>query len=153
MPPPTAWPPLLDDVSREPNLLLRLRNEQRWKDEVADDALTGGHAFSDRVRGLASFAIPVSERPTAPSLVLSDEVLLQFGSGVVLNTFDQNRLFAGIKRGLGHDWSFDLGYMLVYQEKAVGYQYDLNHTLRWFFYFTPDLRQARSTHEPASHSE
>ncbi len=134
-------------------LLLRLRNEQRWKDEVAHDALTGGHAFSDRVRGLASFTIPVSQRPTAPALVLSDEVLLQFGSGVVLNTFDQNRLFAGVKKGLGRDWSCDLGYMLVYQQKASGYEYDLNHTLRWFFYFTPDFRNGKSTHEPASHEE
>lgn len=134
-------------------LLLRLRNEQRWKDEVADDTLTGEHAFSDRVRSLASLTIPVSSRPAAPALVLSDEVLLQFGSDVVLNTFDQNRLFAGVKKGLGRDWSFDLGYMLVYQQKPSGYQYDLNHTLRWFFYFTPDLRKTRSTHEPASHSE
>ena len=43
--------------------------------------------------------------------------------------------------------------MLVYQQKASGYQYDLNHTLRWFFYFTPDLRRGKSPHLPASGEE
>jgi hypothetical protein len=88
-----------------------------------------------------------------PSLVLSDEVLLQFGSGIVLNTFDQNRLFAGLKKSLSRSWSFDLGYMLVYQQKPSGFQYDLNHTVRWFFYLSPDLRPVKSAHEPAGGEE
>lgn len=134
-------------------LLLRLRNEQRWKDAVEDDAPTGELEFSDRVRALASLTVPVSPQPSAPALVLSDEILLQFGHGGVLNTFDQNRLFAGVKKSWSRSWSSDLGYMLVYQQKASGYQYDLNHTLRWFFYFTPDLRKIKSKHEPASHEE
>jgi hypothetical protein len=40
----------------------------------------------------------------------------------------QSRLFLGVKQALGRSWSFDLGYMLGYQPKASGYQYDLNHT-------------------------
>ena len=45
------------------------------------------------------------------------------------------------------------GYMPVYQQKASGYQYDLNHTIRWFFYFSPDSRKNKATHEPASNEE
>ncbi|HJS56781.1 MAG TPA: DUF2490 domain-containing protein [Vicinamibacteria bacterium] len=135
------------------SVLHRLRNEQRWREEVQDDSLTGEHAFSDRVRYLVSLTIPVSERASIPSLVLSDEILIQFGPDIVTNTFDQNRLFAGIKKSLSRDWSFDLGYMLVHQQKASGYEYDLNHTLRWFFYFTPDLRKTKSTHDPAGSEE
>jgi hypothetical protein len=134
-------------------VLHRLRNEQRWQQEIQDDALTGETLFSDRVRYLLSFTIPVSEKPEVPSLVLSDEILVQFGEDIVLNTFDQNRFFAGIKKSMTRSWSFDLGYMLVYQQKASGYQYDLNHTLRWFFYFTPELREGRSAHEPAGGEE
>jgi hypothetical protein len=135
------------------SVLNRVRNEQRWKEQVVKDVLTGKTTFSDRVRYLASFTVPISEKRKVPSLVLSDEILLQFGSGIVLNTFDQNRLFAGIKQNLGRAWSFDLGYMMVYQQKASGYQYDLNHTLRWFFYFTPDLRKAKTQHQPATSEE
>jgi hypothetical protein len=134
-------------------VLHRLRNEQRWQQEVVDDALTGEDRFSDRVRYLVSLTIPVSGKPSVPSLVVSDEILVQFGPEIVANTFDQNRLFLGIKKGLGRTWSFDLGYMLVYQEKASGYQYDLNHTLRWFFYFNPDFRKIKATYDSAGGEE
>jgi hypothetical protein len=134
-------------------LLHRVRNEQRWKETVEDDVLTGGTSFTDRVRYLASFTVPVSGNPGVPALVVADEVAVQFGPGVVYNTFDQNRLFLGMKQALSRSWSFDLGYMLVYQQKASGYQYDLDHTLRWFFYFTPDLRKQKGTHHPASGEE
>jgi hypothetical protein len=134
-------------------LVQRVRNEQRWKETVKGDVPTGETAFTDRVRYLASFTVPVSANPKVPSLVFADEIAVQFGRGVVYNTFDQNRLFLGIKQALGRSWSFDLGYMLVYQQKAGGQQYDLNHTLRWFFYFTPDLRKEKSSHHPAGGEE
>jgi hypothetical protein len=134
-------------------VLQRVRNEQRWTETVENDVPTGGATFTDRVRYLASFTVPVSGSPKVPSLVLADEIAVQFGPGVVYNTFDQNRIFLGVKQTLGRSWSFDLGYMLVYQQKASGYQYDLNHTLRWFFYFTPDLRKGKSSHDPASGEE
>ena len=134
-------------------VLHRVRNEQRWKETVVNDVATGETSFSNRIRYLLSLTIPVSEDRTVPSLVLSDEILLQFGNEIVLNTFDQNRLFAGIKKILNPSWSYDLGYMMVYQQKASGYEYDLNHTLRWFFYFSPDLRKVKSSHEPAGGEE
>jgi hypothetical protein len=136
------------------SVLHRLRNEQRWKQQVEDDALTGESTFSNRVRFLVSLTVPVSARPALPALVLSDEVLLQFGSGITLNTFDQNRLFAGLKKSLSRSWSFDLGYMLVYQQKPSGFQYDLNHTVRWFFCLSPDLRPVSSrTNLPEARSD
>jgi len=134
-------------------VLHRVRNEQRWQEEVENDALTGDTLFSDRVRYLVSFTIPISERRSVPSLVFSDEILFQFGEDIVMNTFDQNRLFAGIRKNLARTWSYDLGYMMVYQQKPSGYEYDLNHTLRWFFYFTPDRREAKSAHDPAGSEE
>jgi len=134
-------------------VLHRLRNEQRWQQQVENDILTGESKFSDRVRYLISVTIPVSENQSVPSLIVSNEILVQFGSALVENTFDQNRLFGGIKKSLSPSWSFDLGYMLVYQQKASGYQYDLNHTLRWFFYWTPDFRKTPSAHDPAGSEE
>ena len=95
----------------------------------------------------------VSKKPSVLALVVSDEILVQFGPDVVSNTFDQNRLFGGVKQRVSRDWIFDLGYMLVYQQKATGYQYDLNHTLRWFFYWTPDFRRAEPVHDPAGSEE
>jgi hypothetical protein len=122
------------------SVLHRVRNEQRWKDEIVNDTLTGQHQFSDRIRYLFSMTVPVSGNRAVPALVLSDEILAHFGPAIDHN-FDQNRLFGGIKQRVTGSLSFDLGYMMVYQQKPTGSSRDLNHTLRWFFYYTRDLRK------------
>jgi len=134
-------------------LLHRVRNEQRWQETVENDVLTGATKFTDRVRYLASATVPLSGNSKVPSLVFSDEILLQFGPDVVLNTFDQNRLFGGIKQALSPSWSFDFGYMLVYQQKSSGYQYDKNHTVRLFFYWNPDFTGKKGRHDTAGGEE
>ena len=64
-----------------------------------------------------------------------------FGEEVVYNTFDQNRFFIGIKKNINPKWSYDFGYMNVYQQKYSGYQYDMNHTIRLFFYLSTSIRK------------
>jgi hypothetical protein len=96
---------------------------------------------------LISFNIPVFNKKTAPQLVLSDELLIHFGKEVVYNTFDQNRLFIGIRQSINPKLSYDFGYMNVYQEKYSGYQYDMNHTLRLFFYLNTNVK----SNKPAAH--
>ena len=121
--------------------LERIRNEQRWQEKIVNDKRTHTNKFTDRIRSLASFTIPVVKNPYLPALVISDELSVQTGKEVVYNVFDQNRLFVGIKQAISKRLSFDLGYMLINQEKADGYHYDQNHTFRCFFYYTPDLRK------------
>jgi hypothetical protein len=124
-------------------MLQRFRNEQRWQEKIANDEPTGEIRFTNRVRYLISFTIPIFKKKSAPSLVLSDEILIQFGEEVVYNTFDQNRLFIGIKQSINSKLSFDFGYMNVYQQKYSGYEYDMNHTLRLFFYLNTSLKGAK----------
>jgi len=122
------------------SVLQRLRNEQRCQEKIANDETTGGNHFTNRVRYLVSFNIPVFKKKTATQLVLSDELLIHFGKEVVYNTFDQNRLFIGIKQSINPKLSFDFGYMNVYQQKYSGYQYGMNHTLRLFFYLSTSVK-------------
>jgi len=112
----------------------RLRNEQRWHDIMVNDSPTGDRRFTNRVRYLASFTIPIFSNKKMPSLVFSDEILIQFGKDIVYNTFDQNRFFIGIKQDISSKLSYDFGYMNVYQQKITGLHYDMNHTIRLFFY-------------------
>jgi hypothetical protein len=125
------------------SMLQRLRNEQRWQQKMANDDATGQNKFTNRVRYLLSFLIPVSKNTKIPSLVVADELCIQFGKEIVYNTFDQDRVFVGIKQKITKDLSFDLGYMFLKQQKSSGYQYDVNNTFRWFFYYTPDFRKAK----------
>lgn len=122
------------------SVLQRLRNEQRWHEIMINDEPSGNLRFTDRVRYLASFTIPVFSNKKLPSLVLSDEILVQFGKDIVYNTFDQNRLFIGIKQNVTTKLSYDLGYMNVYQQKIIGNQYDMNHTIRLFFYLNTSIK-------------
>jgi len=121
-------------------VLQRLRNEQRWQEKIANDVRTGDLRFTDRVRYLLSITIPVFQKKTMPSLVVSDELLVQFGNEVLYNTFDQNRIFIGIRQNITPKLSFDFGYMNVYQQKYSGYQYDNNNTLRFFFYYNGSVQ-------------
>lgn len=129
------------------SVLQRIRNEQRWQEKMVNDEPSGEIRFTNRIRYLLSFNIPVFKNKKAPSLVLSDEVLVHFGKEVVYNTFDQNRFFVGIKQAVNPKLSFDFGYMNVYQQKYSGNEYDMNHTLRLFFYLNTSIKKAT----PANH--
>lgn len=115
-------------------ILQRLRNEQRWQQKIVDDKRTNDYKFTDRVRYLLNYNYSIFQNNYLPSLVVADEILIHFGKEIVYNTFDQNRLFIGIKQNISSTLSFDFGYMNVYQQKSTGYQYDMNHTIRLFFY-------------------
>lgn len=127
------------------NLLQRLRNEQRWQQKILNDKPTGQNRFTNRIRYLLNVTIPVFKKQTFPSLVVSDELHIQFGKEVLYNTFDQNRLFLGIKQKINKRLVFDLGYMQVLQQKFSGYQYDLNNTFRCFFYYSPYIQKKKPT--------
>ncbi len=117
-------------------ILQRLRNEQRWVQIIANNAQTGSNKFTDRVRYLFSATYPVFKNPKLPQLTIADECMLQFGSAVVYNTFDQNRVFAGIKQKINNNLSFDAGYMRIFQQKNNGSSYSLSDCYRLFFYYT-----------------
>jgi hypothetical protein len=123
------------------SILHRIRTEQRWKEMIVNDEKTGEKQFSFRLRYLASFDARIFKNKKLPSLVLADEILVQFGKDILLNTFDQNRLFLGIKLPVKPNLSFDVGYMNILQQKSTGYQYDSSDLFRLFFYYTPDFRK------------
>ncbi|SMO73260.1 DUF2490 domain-containing protein [Solitalea koreensis] len=122
-------------------ILQRLRNEQRWQQKIVDDQRTDDYKFTDRVRYLFSYTYTIFQNKYLPSLVVADEILIQFGKEVVYNAFEQNRIFFGVKQNIRSSLSFDFGYMNVYQQKSSGYQYDMNHTLRLFFYYNAGWRR------------
>lgn len=137
--------------------LQRVRLEQRWH-EVLDNE-TGAVdriRYSTRLRILLSASIFVFRNNKWPKLVIANEVLIHFGNEIVYNTFDQNRLFLGFNKRLNQEWSFDIGYMHVYQQQYSGVDYYVNHTFRLFFYYTPDFRKKADTelpHYPVGGSE
>jgi hypothetical protein len=133
----------------EVSILQRVRIEQRWQEKIVNDRETNEDRFTTRVRYLFSTNIPVFKNKNLPVLVLSDEILVHFGDEVIFNTFDQNRFFIGIKQVIDPKWSFDFGYMNVYQQRYSGFQYDMNHTIRLFFYLNNSIK---GKHHSESHN-
>jgi hypothetical protein len=123
------------------SILQRIRAEQRWRDQVVNDTIIGTQ-FSFRLRYLAGFEFSAFKNPKLPAFVISDELLVQFGPSIVYNTFDQNRFFVGIRLHISERLNFDTGYMNLIQQRSTGYQYDMNHVFRLFFYYQFDASRS-----------
>ncbi|MCH8554071.1 MAG: DUF2490 domain-containing protein [Schleiferiaceae bacterium] len=126
----------------------RLRFDHRWREQFNPIGQFVGYQFSTRIRFLYALNIPIFKGPTAykkPTLSISDELLVQYGPGVVYNFFEQNRFFLGIRQRMSSNLSFDTGYMYVFQQTAFGSQLNAFHTFRLFFYYTPDLRKNKGS--------
>ena len=122
-------------------ILNRIRFEQRWRDQIVNDQVVGNKVLTYRLRYLASFEARPFKNPKIPGLVISDEAFVQFGESIVYNTFDQNRLFFGLKQSLTKRLSFDIGYMNILQQKSSGNAYTASHLFRIFFYYNADFRR------------
>lgn len=122
----------------------RFRLEERWIQKVVNFIPTDAVRFTVRYRYQLSMIVPFSSNKKFPALAFADELMLQSGKDIVYNTFDQNRLFGGIRQQVTTSLSFDFGYMYVWQQKLSGYQYSSNHTVRLFFYWQPDIRKNKS---------
>jgi hypothetical protein len=123
------------------SVLNRIRLEERWKDNIVNDEIVGSKLFTVRLRYLASFEFQLFKNPKIPSLVIADEIHIQFGESVIYNTFDQNRIFFGIKQKINKNLSFDIGYWNIWQQKSSGNIYTQSHLLRLFFYYNLDCRK------------
>lgn len=122
--------------------LQRVRIEQRWQEVLnTNSGLKDRDRFSTRFRFLISASVQAFNDPGLPRPVLSNEILFHAGKEIVYNTFDQNRLFLGFNQRISKNLMIDYGYMMVYQQRYTGNQYDLNHTFRLFLYYSPDFRK------------
>ncbi|MCE2613942.1 DUF2490 domain-containing protein [Flavobacteriaceae bacterium D16] len=132
------WRALIGKIT----FLQRVRIEQRWHEVLnTDSGSVDRTRYSTRFRFLISAAVQVFEDPRLPRPVLSNEILFHAGKEIIYNTFDQNRLFLGFNQRLSKSLTIDYGYMMVYQQRYTGNQYDLNHTFRLFLYYSPDFRK------------
>ena len=123
--------------------LQSLRFEQRFNENVVDDIVHNGYNFNLRLRYSFSFLIPLTGKeivPYTPFLALANEILLNFGDRIIYNTFDQNRLSAGLGYQLTSRLMAQLGYMNIYQQESSGNNYFLTHAIRLLVFHSLDFR-------------
>lgn len=86
--------------------------------------LDDGFTFSNyRFRyklGLEYPLVKNKDKKTILSARVSDEILLNLGNKIAANTFDQNRVYAGLACKVSPSFSVELGYMNWFQELKDG---------------------------------
>lgn len=131
----------------QPRLRLqnRLRLEERWRQHVdSRGGVVNGYDFNYRTRTQLQLLFALGKKPFAPgslSLMLADEAMLNFGREIIFNTFDQNRIIAGIQLQVGKSDFLQAGYMHIFQQQAPGNKYRQSHVARIFYTHSIDLRR------------
>lgn len=122
------------------------RLEERYRRKILNDStLAGGHHFNFRLRYNFFFDIPLSSEGIKPgkfSVVVNDEVHVNFGKEIVYNYFDQNRFFLGLKYQVSEHDNLQVGYMNVFQQLPAGNRYRDNNVIRIFYFQNLDLRRS-----------
>jgi hypothetical protein len=122
-----------------------IRLEQRFNEKIVDDVKQEGYNYNFRARYSFSISIPLKGKDIVaktPFVNITDEVMLNFGSKIVYNTFDQNRISAALGYQITEQLNVQLGYMNIYQQEVSGSSYLLTHAVRLYFFHALDLRNS-----------
>lgn len=127
------WAQLMMTLPIAPQYTLtqRIRYEARYRENVVAGEVVDGYTFNNRLRFFTAIRknFGNGQQAWVPFVTVNDEVLINLGSRVVSNTFDQNRV--AVAFGLQHGRiQYQLGYMNRFVQTGVG-QYTANHTLTW----------------------
>jgi len=124
-----------------------IRLEERYRHKIKnDDELADGYNFNWRIRYNLWYEIPFYKEASDPgswSIILNDEVHINFGKQIVNNYFDQNRLFVGFKVQTGKQTNFQFGYMHLFQQLAAAGRYRQINAARLSFFHNVDLRKKK----------
>ena len=121
------------------------RLEERYRKKIKDnDELSEGYNFNWKMRYNVMLMFPLSKKSFAPntlSLVLNDELHINFGKEIVNNYFDQNRLFIGLAYHVNAKDNIQFGYMNLFQQLPAGNRYRSVHAPRITYFHNLDLRK------------
>ncbi len=123
------WAVQLEHTQRFRKLLFanRYSIEYRFRDIVTEGQFVPNY----RVRYRAKLEVPLTGEKHPISLIVFDEVLLEFGQAVQSSPaiFNQNRLYAGFNYEVMKNVKFNLGYMYLIQERLTGTAIDISNVL------------------------
>jgi len=123
-------------------LVHRYRCERRFFRNVENDALVKGYDgwFRFRYRLTLQYTLWSKDERSLKANV-SDEIHFNLGSRVVMNSFDQNRIYAGLGYSINKQLAVGMGYMNWFQQRRSGVDYYDRDIVR----FIVEHRIGRST--------
>jgi hypothetical protein len=117
----------------------RYKLEARFFHDVENDRLVGGYRFSNfRFRYQLGVDFPILKKEGKEKLLLKikNEVMINIGKKIVKNTFDQNRIYAGINYNINTAFAVEVGYMNWFQQQSSGVDFFNRDILRLSIFHT-----------------
>jgi len=103
----------------------RYRIEARFNQNTDTNQLSDGFTFNNfRFRYLLGYTFPIIINKKTLNEVLfvriQDEIMINAGSKIVQNTFDQNRIYVALNYKVSPKLSFETGYLNSFQQQPSG---------------------------------
>lgn len=121
-----------------------LRLEERFRRKVDEGQLTDDYTFNYRIRYAVAFTIPLkgkSVTPKTPFIFINNELMVNFGSEIINNYFDQNRFFVGLGYQLTPGLNAQIGYLNVFQQLPPYATFRHIDAVRLFVFHNLDFRK------------
>lgn len=75
--------------------------------------------------------------------IVYDELMINAGENIVKNTFDQNRIYAGLQYGVNKNIALELGYLNSFQQRTSGVDYFNRDIIRFTFFHKISLQKKK----------
>ncbi len=135
-----------ENIYGKNRLVQRFRLEERFRQKILKDTTGGeGYNFNYRGRFNIGYEIALNKKGSVQnllSLVLNEEININFGKAIIYNYFDQNRLFVGLKYQFDRHNNLTVGYMNQFQQTAAGNKYIKSGVFRFIYLQNFDFRKA-----------
>lgn len=132
-------------VSKRVSIQQRLRIDNRFIRRNNGRELLEGYYFNFRFRYRLQSSIllnkDLGKQPTI--LKISNEVMVNAGSRIVYNIFDQNRIYIGVEKRFSKSISGEIGYLNWYQQTASGSLFFDRNIIRTTLFHTIKPRGAK----------
>ena len=113
------------------NLNQRFQIEERFFQNFDKERLISGSTFfwrfRYRIQGDYNFW---QKKKQFLKAIISDEIMINAGKKAVNNTFDQNRIYAGLQYGINSSLAIELGYMNSFQQRSTEVDYFNRNIIR-----------------------
>jgi hypothetical protein len=120
-----------------------VRLEERFRRKVIEGELVSDYNFNYRVRYAMALTIPLKGKtvtPRTPFIFINNEIMVNFGSEIVNNYFDQNRFFVGAGYQFTQQLNAQIGYLNVFQQLPAPGTFRHVDAIRLFIFHNLDFR-------------
>jgi hypothetical protein len=115
----------------------RIRVEQRLNQSVSNDRVTENYRYNTRYRYQISAQVPLNKASLEDRtfyIILSDEVMINSGTEIIYNYFDQNRASAGFGYKLNERLNVSVSWMNDYIQRNQPGMFENNNVIVINFY-------------------